>query len=117
MNAKLMLTSRELIAINGLAIQRLVTGTIAVSAVPIRNSSLAIGVGCGAVASFVLRYRDARDTDWSPPIPLDSRIGSDILNAYRLGATRGPSRTFEISTISPTNIRISGAVANESWSV
>jgi len=101
----------------GTPIRRLVTGTIAVPAVPVRNSSLALGVGCAAPATFVLRYRDARDQDWSQPIMLTARSGSDILNAFRLGATRGPSRTFEISTVSPTNIRISGALANESWAV
>ena len=102
---------------DGVAIQRLVTGTIALPATPIRNSSLAIGVGCDAAATFTLRYRDSRDDDWTQPISLSARSGSDVMNVWRLGAARGASRTFEISTVSPTKIRISGAVANESWAV
>ncbi|KQS01500.1 hypothetical protein ASG11_17760 [Sphingomonas sp. Leaf357] len=116
-NGKLYRLDPDATTDDGTAIQRLVTGTIALPAIPVRNTSLAIGVGCEAPAIFKMRYRDARDADWSQPIMLNARTGSDILNAYRLGATKGPSRTFEISTISPTNIRISGALANESWSV
>ncbi|MEG3124788.1 packaged DNA stabilization protein [Sphingomonas sp. GB1N7] len=116
-NGKLYRLDPDAVTDDGVTIERLVTGTIAVPAIPVRNTSFALGVGCEAPAIFKMRYRDERDADWSPAIMLDARTGSDILNAYRLGATKGPSRTFEISTISPTNIRISGALANESWSV
>ena len=114
---KLYLLDPDAVTDDGLAIQRLCTGTIALPATPVRNNSLAVGVGCDDPATFMLRYRDARDDDWSDPINLPSRPGSDVLNAWRLGATRGPSRTFEISTTAPTKIRISGALANESWAI
>lgn len=100
----------------GVAFQRLVTGTIALPAKPIPNSSFALGVGSDAPAIFLLRWHDPR-RGWSQPIELHARGEGDILNAWRLGVARAPSRTFEISTISPTVIRISGAVANEAWRV
>lgn len=102
---------------DGLPIQRLVTGTLTLPAKPLRNASLAIGVGADAPAAFVVRYRDARDDNWSTPVTLRSRAGSDVLNMWRLGATRGPYRTLEISTVAETRIRISGALANESWAI
>ncbi|MES3048085.1 hypothetical protein [Sphingomonas faeni] len=101
---------------DGKPFQRLVTGTIALPAKPAPNSSIAIGVGSDDPAIFNLRWHDPR-RGWSQSIELRSRGEGDILNAWRLGVARPPSRTFEISTVSPTAIRISGAVANEGWRV
>jgi hypothetical protein len=100
---------------DGLAIERLVTGTVALANKPARNGSLALFVGCDDDATFSLRIKDAIDSDWSSPIALDAPAGSSIINAWRLGAGRGAYRTFEISTLSATKIRISGANANEAW--
>lgn len=101
---------------DGAPFQRLVTGTVAIAAKPIANSSLALGVGSTAPAIFALRWHDPR-RGWSAVIELEARGEGDILNAWRLGMARAPSRTFEISTVSPTVVRISGAVANEAWRV
>lgn len=95
---------------------RLVTGTIPVPAKPVANTSLSIGVGSDGPAKFTMRYRDPR-TDWSDPIDLDARGDGDVLPFWRLGAARTPYRTYEVSTLAPTKVRISGAVANESWRV
>jgi hypothetical protein len=100
---------------DGLAIERLVTGTVALSNKPVRNNSLAMEVGSLVAATYRLRYRDALDTDWTGPITVSARAGSDIVNVWRLGANRGANRTFEISTTDATKIRISGAIANEAW--
>lgn len=93
---------------------RLVTGTVALPVRPVATSSFSAGVGSEDPADFVLRWRDPR-RDWSAPRTLTARGGSDILNAWRLGLARAPNREFELSTMSPTMVRISGAVANESW--
>jgi hypothetical protein len=95
---------------------RLVTGTVPIPAKPLANSSLALGVGCDTDADFRVRWQDPR-RDWSQPVTVTARDGSDILNIWRLGMTRAPFRTFEISTVSDAIIRISGAVANEGWRV
>jgi hypothetical protein len=95
---------------------RLVSGAIALPATPVANSSLAISIGSNVPAEFSLRWSDPR-RGWSSPIGLLARGEGDILNAWRLGVARAPSRTFELSTISPAIIRISGAVANEAWRV
>lgn len=95
---------------------RLVTGTISVPPKPVANSSLALGVGTSAPASFGLRWNDGR-RGWSSTVPLNSRGEADVLNAWRLGAARAPYRTFEISTVTPAVISIFGAVANEGWRV
>jgi len=102
---------------DGLAIERLVTGTVALTNKPVRNASLSLGVGSLDAATYHLRYRDALDSDWSDPINLSARPGQDVLTAWRLGANHGSNRTFEISTMAATKVRISGAMANEGWTV
>ncbi len=101
---------------DGQPFERLVSGTIAIGSKPIPNSSFALGVGSTDPAIFKLRWYDPR-RGWSQIVEMRSRGEGDILNAWRLGVARAPSRTFEISTVSPTVIRISGAVANEGWRV
>lgn len=101
---------------DGVPFLRLTTGTIALPARPAANSSLAIGIGSSQSAIFSLRWNDPR-RGWSQPIELLARGEGDILDCWRLGVARAPSRTFEISTVSPAIIRISGAVANEAWRV
>jgi hypothetical protein len=101
---------------DGQPFERLVSGTIAIGSKPITNSSFALGVGSDDAATFKLRWHDPR-RGWSQAIELRARGEGDILNAWRLGVARAPSRTFEISTVSPTVIRISGAIANEGWRV
>jgi len=96
---------------NGVAFERMVTATIALDAHRRANPSMAIFVGCDAETGFSLRWKDALG-DWSTPRPLTARPGSDILNAWRLGSTRGAYRTFEISTVANSIVRISGAIAN-----
>lgn len=95
---------------------RLVSGTIALPAKPVPNASLAISIGSDITAMFTLRWNDPR-RGWSSPIGLLARGQGDILNAWRLGIARAPSRTFELSTLSPAIVRISGAMANEAWRV
>ena len=101
---------------DGTPFLRLVTGTVTLPAKPQQNSSLAIGVGSDQPAIFKLRWNDPR-RGWSQTIDLIARGEGDILNAWRIGVARAPSRTFEISTTSPAIIRITGAVANEAWRV
>ncbi|PTW45590.1 phage stabilization protein [Sphingomonas faeni] len=101
---------------DGQPFERLVSGTIALPSTPVPNSSIAIGVGTNIPAVFRLRWNDPR-RGWSEPRELMARGEGDILNAWRMGMARAPSRTFEISTVSPAHIRISGAVANEGWRV
>ena len=80
---KLYLLDADAATDDGVAIQRLVTGTIALPATPVRNNALAVGVGCDDPAAFTLRYRDARDDNWSDAINLPARHGSDVLNVWR----------------------------------
>ncbi len=95
---------------------RLCTGTIPVPAKPVANTSFSIGVGSDGPALFTIRYRDPR-TAWSQPLSLTARGDGDVLPFWRLGAARTPYRTYEVSTLAPTKVRISGAMANESWRV
>lgn len=95
---------------------RLVTGTIPVPAKPVANTSLSIGVGSDGPAVFQMRYRDPRG-EWSEPRIMTARGDGDVLPFWRLGAARTPYRTYEVSTLAPTKVRISGALANESWRV
>lgn len=101
---------------DGVTFQRLVTGTVSIPARPIFNSSFAAGVGTAASAAFSLRWHDPR-RGWSQPVTMQARGEADILNAWRLGQAQAPHRTFELSTIANTAVRISGAVANEAWRV
>lgn len=101
---------------DGATFERLVTGSVPVPAKPIANSSLAIGVGTTGATDFSLRWHDPR-RGWSQPVTLTARGETDILNAWRLGQARAPSRTFELSTVAPSQVRISGAMANEAWRV
>lgn len=97
---------------DGAPIERTVTGTVALTARRIPNSSVAIYFGCDDETIVNLRWKDAL-TEWSEPRQLTARAGSDIINAWRLGATRGAHRTFEISTASISLVRISSASAND----
>lgn len=97
---------------DGAAFEKCVSGTVPLTATKVANPSLAIYVGSDIATSYSLRWKDAL-TDWSDPRLLSARAGSDILNAWRLPATRGAWRTFEISTTSAASVRISGARANE----
>jgi hypothetical protein len=101
---------------DGAPFLRLVSGTVTLPARPQQNSSLAIGVGSDGPATFLLRWNDPR-RGWSQTVDLLARGEGDILNAWRLGVARAPSRTFEVSTLAPTVIRITGAVANEAWRI
>lgn len=101
---------------DGVPFLRLVTGSVPLPATPVANASLAIGVGSDDLAILSLRWHDPR-RGWSTPVELLARGEGDILNAWRLGMARAPSRTYEISTVSPAVVRISGAVANEGWRV
>ena len=101
---------------NDQPIEKTVSGTVALSSKRYPNSSLAIEIGCDQPTTISLRWKDAL-SDWSQPKLLSARAGSDIINAWRLGATRGAWRTFEISSSDETIIRISGATANESRAV
>lgn len=95
---------------------RLCTGTIPVPFKPVANTSFAIGVGSDGPATFTMRYRNPR-AEWSRPIDQIARGDGDVLPFWRLGAARTPYRTYEISTLAPVKVRISGAMANESWRV
>jgi len=99
---------------DGVPFKRLTTGTVPISGRPVANTSLALGVGSDIAAEFSVRWSDPR-RGWSAPVTTSSRGGADILNLWRLGMVTPPNRTFEISTISPAVVRISGAVANEGW--
>lgn len=97
----------------GEPIERAVSGTIAVPPQRIANPHLALWIGASEDTTVKLRWKDGRDTDWRGERELAVRAGADIVDAWRLGATTGAFRTFEISTSSPAFIRISGALANE----
>ena len=96
----------------GVAFARIVSGTVAIPSFRAANYSIALWVGCRDEATISLRWKDALG-EWTTPRTLTARAGSDIVNSWRLGATRGAFRTFEISTVSPTIVRFSGATLNE----
>lgn len=99
---------------DGAPIERLVSGTVHTGAKPIANASFSAHIGLSDEATIQLRWRDAR-SDWSQPRTVTVREGSEIVDFYRLGATRGAYRHFELSCVDPVMLRISGAVANEAW--
>lgn len=101
---------------DGQPILKLVTGTIATGSKPIANTSFSAHVGADDDFTLSLRWKDAR-TDWSLPRRIPVRGGSEIVDTFRMGATRGAYRTFEISTSDPVILRVSGAVANEAWTL
>ena len=101
---------------DGVPFVRLVTGTIAVPAMPVANSSFSVGVGSAAAVPFSIRWNDPH-RGWSNPIARSSRGGGDVLTMFRLGLCRAPYRSFEISCVADAQVRISGAVANEGWRV
>ncbi|UZK70758.1 packaged DNA stabilization protein gp10 [Sphingomonas sp. S1-29] len=101
---------------DGLPILRLISGTIHTGARPIPNGSFSVHVGLSEEATIRLRWRDAR-SDWSMPRSQTVREGSEIADFYRLGASRGAYRHFEVSCSDPVFLRISGAVANEAWTI
>ena len=97
---------------NGKAFERTVSGTVAVPPARIANPHIVIWIGASEDTTITLRWRDGRQP-WSKPRTLTAREGADVVNAWRLGATKGAFRTFEISTTDKTNVRFSGAMANE----
>ena len=96
----------------GAAIERAISGTVPLGVHRIANPSLTIYTGAEAPATFSIRWRDAQ-SGYHQPRLVNARSGSDILNIWRLGASRGAYRTFEISTLSPTIVRLGGALVNE----
>lgn len=107
---------REALTDDGQPILRLITGTVHTGARPVANESFSIHLGLSDQAMIQLRWKDAR-TDWYRPRSATVREGSEIVDFYRLGATRGAYRHFEISCLDPVFLRISGAVANEGWTI
>ena len=99
----------------GTAFRKAVTGTIAIGGRPARNASASFSVGCSADTTFSLRWRDADEqfpTFWED---FDVEAPAQIFSLYRMGQARQPYRTFELQSLDATQIRISGATANQGW--
>ncbi|UZK69599.1 packaged DNA stabilization protein gp10 [Sphingomonas sp. S1-29] len=101
---------------DGAPILKLVSGTIATGARPIANQSFSTHIGLSGPATIRLRWIDAR-SDWSKPRSQTVREGSEIVDFYRLGVSRGAYRHYELSCLDPVLMRVSGAFANEGWTI
>jgi hypothetical protein len=98
-----------------LAFPRIVSGTVAFKGRGPRNDSFSLAMGASADCTVMVRWRDGLEDYPAHPEALSARAGHDVVNLYRLGQLRQPSRTFEVSVTDPVRIRISGALANEAW--
>ena len=100
---------------DGLAIERIVTGSVGFNGRPVRKDSFSMGVGCSADCTIRLRWHDARETFPVTYETMQAYAPSDIVSHYQLGASFQPSCTFEVSCIDPVRVRFSSAFLNASW--
>jgi len=100
----------------GAAISRRASATVAIAGSPKRVDNIVLDVGCEAACTWNVRWADADqrliDAAW---VPLQADAGSSALSLYRMGAARGPYRTFEIEVTDPVAVRLSGARVGEAW--
>lgn len=99
----------------GLAIERIVTGTVGFMGVGPRNDSIAIGVGASEDCIVRVRWKDGQADYPDYYDEIEVRAPMDVATMYRLGQPDQPYRTFEVSCIDPARIRIAGMKANEGW--
>jgi len=100
---------------DGLAIERIATGTVGFIGAIGRNDSLSVGVGCSAGTTVRIRWMDGQDGYPDYYDELTVRSPFDVASLWRLGRPQQPYRTVEVSCIAPERIRLAGMVANEAW--
>lgn len=101
---------------DGVAIERVATGTVTLPPKPAKNNSFAMDVGSSGPCRWRLRWRDALDDGFPAQYEyMDARKGNDRITLYRLGQARGQYRTFEISIVDDVRVRFGDASVNEAW--
>jgi len=100
---------------DGLLIERVITGTVALFGKPTRNDNISVGVGCSDQATIRIRWMDGQDGYPDQYEELTARAPFDVVSLYRLGRPEQPYRTVEISAIGPERVRLAGAGANMAW--
>lgn len=113
--AKLWKLDSEAFTDDGVAIERTVTGTVALMGKIGRNDSFSIGVGASADATVRIRWRDGQDdyAAYYDEIPIYAPF--DVASIYRLGMPQQPYREVEVSCLDPVRLRIAGCIANGAW--
>ena len=101
---------------DGVAFERVLTGTVPIRGVSPRNDSFSIGVGASADCTVKIRYKDGQDEFPDYYDELEVRAPLDVATMYRLGMPDQPYRTFEASVTDDVRVSIFGAMANEGWS-
>jgi hypothetical protein len=100
---------------DGLLIERVITGTVALFGKPTRNDNISVGVGSSADTVIRIRWMDGQDGYPDQYETLTARAPFDVVSLYRLGRPEQPYRTVEISAIGPERVRLAGAGANMAW--
>lgn len=113
-DGKLYRVAPENVGDDGIGFPQIVTGSVPNVGKPARVGSLALGIGASAACTVKVRWRDGREPypDYFEELPTN---GDEIVNLYRLGALKQPSRTFEVRVDDRVKLRLSGARANEAW--
>lgn len=100
---------------DGLLIERVITGTVALFGKSTRNDNISVGVGSSADTTIRIRWADGQAAFPEYYDELQVRAPFDIASLYRLGRPEQPYRTVEISCVAAERIRLAGAGANMAW--
>jgi len=100
---------------DGVAFERVLTGTIPIVGRPPRNDSLTIGVGASADTEVELLWKDGQDDYPAYADALPVRAPLDFATMYRLGQPDQPYRTFKVTIRDNVRVRVAGMVANQAW--
>jgi len=100
---------------DGLLIERVITGTVALFGKPQRNDNISVGVGASGDTQIRIRWADGQVGYPDYYDVLDVRAPFDVASLYRLGRPEQPYRSVEISCVAPERIRLAGAGANQAW--
>lgn len=93
---------------DGAAFVRRVSGTIALQGKPITTPNISLGVGAEAATIVNIRWKDGSEEYPAYYEEMDVDAGTSIVDIYRTGQAREPSRTFEVMVDTPVKVRLSG---------
>lgn len=114
-DGKLWRVTPDALADDGVIFPRIVSGTVPIIGKPPRNDSISIGVNASDDTIVRVRWCDGQDDYPGYYDEIDVRGQFDVATMWRLGQPQQPYRTFEISSVAPERLSITGMMANESW--
>jgi len=115
-SGKVFILSSGLSSDDGIVFERAVSGVVAFHGGRQRHDSLSVHVGSNQLVPVRMRYRDGLSA-WSEYRTKTTRFPNDIVDYWRLGSARHPSRVVEFSCVANAPFRVSSAFANEARAI